>query len=151
MNCRKTPIERIVPEGIQTSDGKVHEADIIILAVGFDAGSGALSRIDIRGRDGRSLKDRWHDEIRTAMGLQVHGYPNLFTTGAPLAPSAALCNMTTACSSRSTGSPSALPMPENAQAGRRADQFEDNWVRSRRTRRASPRCGNRLLVHGLEC
>jgi acetone monooxygenase len=84
-----------VPEGIQTSDGKVHEADVIILAVGFDAGSGALSRIDIRGRDGRSLKDRWKDEIRTAMGLQVQGYPNLFTTGAPLAPSAALCNMTT--------------------------------------------------------
>jgi acetone monooxygenase len=48
VNCRKTPIERIVPEGIQTSDGKIHEADVIILAVGFDAGSGALSRIDIR-------------------------------------------------------------------------------------------------------
>jgi acetone monooxygenase (methyl acetate-forming) len=95
VNCRKTPIERIVPEGIQTSDGVVHEADVIILAVGFDAGSGALSRIDIRGRSGQSLKDFWKGEIRTAMGLQVHGYPNLFTTGAPLAPSAALCNMTT--------------------------------------------------------
>jgi acetone monooxygenase (methyl acetate-forming) len=95
IDCRATPIERIVPEGIQTSDGKVHEVDVIILAVGFDAGSGALSRIDIRGREGRSLKDQWKKEIRTAMGLQVHGYPNLFTTGAPLAPSAALCNMTT--------------------------------------------------------
>jgi acetone monooxygenase (methyl acetate-forming) len=95
VNCRKTPIERIVPEGIQTSDGVVHEADVIILAVGFDAGSGALTRIDIRGRGGQSLKDFWKAEIRTAMGLQVHGYPNLFTTGAPLAPSAALCNMTT--------------------------------------------------------
>jgi acetone monooxygenase len=69
--------------------------NVIILAVGFDAGSGALSRIDIRGGDGRSLKDFRKDEIQTAMGLQVHGYPNLFTTGAPLAPSAALCNMTT--------------------------------------------------------
>ena len=95
IDCRATPIERIVPEGIQTADGKVHEVDVIILAVGFDAGSGALSRIDIRGRGGRSLKDQWAKEIRTAMGLQVHGYPNLFTTGAPLAPSAALCNMTT--------------------------------------------------------
>ena len=57
VNCRKTPIERIEPEGIQTSDGKLHEVDVIILAIGFDAGSGALSRIDIRGRDGRSLKD----------------------------------------------------------------------------------------------
>ncbi|WP_253950392.1 NAD(P)/FAD-dependent oxidoreductase [Methylibium sp. T29] len=95
IDCRKTAIERIVPEGIQTSDGTVHEVDVIILAVGFDAGSGALSRIDIRGRGGRSLKDQWSQEIRTTMGLQVHGYPNLFTTGAPLAPSAALCNMTT--------------------------------------------------------
>ena len=95
VDCRTVPIERVVPEGIQTADGVIHEADVIILAVGFDAGSGALTRIDIRGRDGRSLKAEWGQEIRTAMGLQVHGYPNLFTTGAPLAPSAALCNMTT--------------------------------------------------------
>jgi acetone monooxygenase len=95
VDCRTAPIERIVPEGIQTADGKVHEVDVIILAVGFDAGSGALSRIDIRGRGSRSLKEQWAQEIRTSMGLQVHGYPNLFTTGAPLAPSAALCNMTT--------------------------------------------------------
>lgn len=77
--------------------------DVIILATGFDAGSGALTRIDIRGKEGRALKEEWSQEIRTAMGLQVHGYPNLFTTGAPLAPSAALCNMTTACSSRLGG------------------------------------------------
>jgi acetone monooxygenase len=95
VNCRETPIERIVPEGIQTADGQVHEADVIILAVGFDAGSGALTRIDIRGRGGRSLKQEWSREIRTAMGMQVHGYPNLFSTASPLAPTAALCNMTT--------------------------------------------------------
>ncbi|MBL8351282.1 MAG: NAD(P)/FAD-dependent oxidoreductase [Burkholderiaceae bacterium] len=95
VDCRATPIERIVPEGIQTADGKVHEVDVIILAVGFDAGSGALTRIDIRGRGGRSLKAEWKKEIRTSMGMQIHGYPNLFTTAAPLAPSAALCNMTT--------------------------------------------------------
>jgi acetone monooxygenase len=95
VNCRETPIERIVPEGIQTADGKIHEVDVIIMAVGFDAGSGAITRIDIRGRDGRSLKQEWDKEIRTAMGMQIHGYPNLFSTASPLAPSAALCNMTT--------------------------------------------------------
>ena len=73
----------------------MREIDILILATGFDAGTGALTRIDIRGRDGRSLKDEWSKEIRTTLGLQIHGYPNLFTTGAPLAPAAALCNMTT--------------------------------------------------------
>ncbi len=95
VDCRDTPIQKFVPEGIQTSDGTIHDFDVIILATGFDAGSGALSRIDFQGRDNRSLKDQWQNEITTAMGLQVHGYPNLFTTGAPLAPSAALCNMTT--------------------------------------------------------
>jgi acetone monooxygenase len=95
VDCRANPIERIVPSGIQTADGQVHEADVIILAVGFDAATGGLTRIDIRGRGGRSLREEWHKEIRTSMGLQIHGYPNLFTTAAPLAPSAALCNMTT--------------------------------------------------------
>ncbi len=89
------PIVRIRPEGIETSDGTVHELDVIVLATGFDAGTGALTRIDIRGRDGRSLKEDWGRDIRTTMGLGVHGYPNLFTTAVPLAPSAALCNMTT--------------------------------------------------------
>jgi acetone monooxygenase len=95
VDVRDVPIERVLPEGVQLADGTVHELDILILATGFDAGSGALTRIDIRGRGGRSLKEDWGREIRTTMGLQVHGYPNLFTTGAPLAPSAALCNMTT--------------------------------------------------------
>ena len=92
---RDNPIVRVTPEGIQTADGAVHELDVIVLATGFDAGTGALTRIDIRGRDGRSLKEDWGRDIRTTMGLRVHGYPNLFTTAVPLAPSAALCNMTT--------------------------------------------------------
>lgn len=95
VDVKKAPIECVTPQGVKTADGCVHELDILILATGFDAGSGALTRIDIRGRDGRSLKDEWSKDIRTTMGLQVHGYPNLFTTAAPLAPSAALCNMTT--------------------------------------------------------
>jgi acetone monooxygenase len=95
VDVKASPIVRIVPEGVMTADGTVHELDILVLATGFDAGTGALTRIDIRGRNGRSLKEEWGQEVRTAMGLQVHGYPNLFTTGAPLAPSAALCNMTT--------------------------------------------------------
>lgn len=95
VSVKDNPIERITAEGIQTADGQVHALDVIVLATGFDAGSGALTRIDIRGRGGRTLKVEWGKEIRTMMGLQIYGYPNLFTTGAPLAPSAALCNMTT--------------------------------------------------------
>jgi cation diffusion facilitator CzcD-associated flavoprotein CzcO len=89
------PIEAVTETGLVTTDGTQYELDVLILATGFDAGTGALTRIDIRGRDGRLLRDEWSRDIRTTMGLQVHGYPNLFTTAAPLAPSAALCNMTT--------------------------------------------------------
>ncbi|WP_075836106.1 MULTISPECIES: flavin-containing monooxygenase [unclassified Rhodococcus (in: high G+C Gram-positive bacteria)] len=95
VGVRSNPISRIVPEGILLADGTLHEVDVIILATGFDAGTGALTRIDIRGRGGRSLEEDWSRDIRTTMGLMVHGYPNMLTTGAPLAPSAALCNMTT--------------------------------------------------------
>ena len=95
VSVKANPIACVTPEGIKTADGTVHALDVIILATGFDAGTGALTRIDIRGRDGRSLKEDWSRDIRTTMGLQVHGYPNLFTTAVPLAPSAALCNMTT--------------------------------------------------------
>lgn len=95
VSVKDNPIERVTPDGLRLTDGTEYAFDVIILATGFDAGSGALTRIDIRGRDGRSLKDEWGADIRTTMGLQVHGYPNLFTTGAPLAPSTALCNMTT--------------------------------------------------------
>jgi cation diffusion facilitator CzcD-associated flavoprotein CzcO len=95
VDVRDNPIVRVRPEEIETAASTVYELDVIILATGFDAGTGALTRIDIRGCDGRSLKEDWGRDIRTTMGLGVHGYPNLFTTAVPLAPSAALCNMTT--------------------------------------------------------
>ncbi|MDT7579558.1 MAG: hypothetical protein QOK35_822, partial [Pseudonocardiales bacterium] len=95
VGVRDNPIARITATGIELADGTHHELDVIILATGFDAGTGALARIDIRGRDGRSLAQEWARDIRTTLGLAKHGYPNLLTTAVPLAPSAALCNMTT--------------------------------------------------------
>ncbi len=95
VSVKDNPIERVTPTGLKLKDGTEYEFDVLIFATGFDAGTGALTRIDIRGRDGRSLKEDWAHDIRTTMGLQVYGYPNLFTTATPLAPSAALCNMTT--------------------------------------------------------
>lgn len=95
VSVKDNPIAEIVPEGVKLADGTVYDLDVIIMAVGFDAGSGALARIDITGRDGMTLRDEWAKDIRTTLGLQKYGFPNLFMTGAPLAPSAALCNMTT--------------------------------------------------------
>ena len=95
VSVRDNPIDCVTPDGLRLADGTEHKFDVLILATGFDAGTGALTRMDIRGRDGCSLTEQWGSDIRTTMGLQIHGYPNLFTTAAPLAPSAALCNMTT--------------------------------------------------------
>lgn len=95
VGVKDNPISRITPDGLELADGSSHEFDVIVMATGFDAGTGALTRIDIRGREGRSLTEDWGRDIRTMMGLSVHGYPNLLTTAVPLAPSAALCNMTT--------------------------------------------------------
>jgi len=94
VDLRETPIEKVTPRGVETTAGE-HELDMIIYATGFDAGTGALTHIDIRGRDGELLKDAWADGIRTFMGLQVHGFPNMFMTMGPLSPAAAFCNVPT--------------------------------------------------------
>jgi cation diffusion facilitator CzcD-associated flavoprotein CzcO len=131
VSVKSNPIQEIVPEGIRLADGTVHALDVIILATGFDAGTGALTRIDIRGRDGRSLRDEWFREIRTTMGLAKHGYPNLLTTAVPLAPSAALCNMTT-CLQQQTEWISGL-IGHMRRHGRTVVEpsaaLEDAWVR----------------------
>jgi acetone monooxygenase len=94
IDLRTTPIECITPNGVRTSAGEI-PLDVIILATGFDAGTGGLTAIDIRGRGGVSLREQWKSEVRTTMGLQIHGYPNLFTTSAPYAPASAFCNAPT--------------------------------------------------------
>ena len=94
VDIRENPIERITADGVRTKAGD-HPLDMLIFATGFDAGTGALSRIDVHGRGGTLLRDVWERNVRTTMGLQVHGFPNLFTTMAPLAPAAAFCNVPT--------------------------------------------------------
>jgi cation diffusion facilitator CzcD-associated flavoprotein CzcO len=82
VDLRETPIERITPTGIRTSD-VLHKFDMIVYATGFDAITGAFDRIDIRGRGGRRLKDKWADGPRTYLGLQVAGFPNMLTLVGP--------------------------------------------------------------------
>jgi cation diffusion facilitator CzcD-associated flavoprotein CzcO len=66
--------------------------DIIVFATGFDAMTGPMLRMDIRGRGGVALKDVWEAGPRNFLGLQVAGFPNLFTITGPGSPSV-LCNM----------------------------------------------------------
>ena len=77
-----TPITRVTPEGMQTTDA-LHEFDVIIFATGFDAIKGSWTRIDIRGSGGVALKDEWEKGVKTYMGLQCPGFPNFFTLVGP--------------------------------------------------------------------
>jgi cation diffusion facilitator CzcD-associated flavoprotein CzcO len=89
VDLRKEPIQEVTPTGIRT-DGGSYELDVIVYATGFDAMTGALSRIDVRGRDGCSLGEFWAGEGPLSyLGLAVAGFPNLFTIQGPGSPSAA--------------------------------------------------------------
>ena len=91
VDIRADPIERITPRGIRTRDAE-YPLDIIVFATGFDGMTGSLLRMDIRGRDGLSLAKAWAAGPRNYLGLQVAGFPNLFTVTGPGSPSV-LCNM----------------------------------------------------------
>jgi cation diffusion facilitator CzcD-associated flavoprotein CzcO len=89
VDLRTDPITAVTPTGIQTEHG-CHELDVIVYATGFDAMTGALSRIDVRGRDGLSLREFWASEgPMSYLGLAVAGFPNLFTIQGPGSPAAA--------------------------------------------------------------
>jgi cation diffusion facilitator CzcD-associated flavoprotein CzcO len=82
IDINETPIERITPDGIKTSDAE-YEFDIIIYATGFDAITGSFDRIDIRGIDGQRLKDKWQAGPQTYLGILAEGFPNLLMVMGP--------------------------------------------------------------------
>ena len=85
------PIDHLTPDGLVHND-TAYEFDAIVFATGFDAMTGALFDIDIRGTDGISLREKWQDGPRTYLGLTTAGFPNLFTVTGPGSPSV-LTNM----------------------------------------------------------
>jgi cyclohexanone monooxygenase len=91
VDLRRGGIDRIDETGVQTTQGHFG-CDALVYATGFDAMTGSLLRIDIRGREGRSLQKEWEAGPRTYLGLQVSGFPNLFAITGPGSPSV-LSNM----------------------------------------------------------
>ena len=91
IDVRDTPIEAITGGGIQVNR-RVHAVDSIVFATGFDAMTGALAKIAIRGRRGAALTQKWSEGPRTLLGLAIAGFPNLFTITGPGSPSV-LTNM----------------------------------------------------------
>jgi cyclohexanone monooxygenase len=86
IDISKTPIDRITQDGLIVG-GEEYKVDSIVFATGFDAMTGALLKIDIRGKDGLSLKEKWAAGPRTYLGLGIAGFPNLFTITGPGSPS----------------------------------------------------------------
>ena len=86
VNVKDTPIERITPKGMRVA-GQDHELDAIVFATGFDAIAGPILNIDIRGRGGVAIRDKWARGPSCYLGVMPAGFPNLFTVTGPGSPS----------------------------------------------------------------
>ena len=78
VDIKAAPITEITESGVRTADGQEYEVDILLLATGFDAYTGSLLKIDVRGRGGMTLADKWADGLKTYLGLAMNGFPNMF-------------------------------------------------------------------------
>src|SRR6202049_2120516 len=91
VDIKSNPIEEILPNAVRTRT-RDHEIDALVLATGFDAMTGSVAKIDIRGRNGQTLNQKWAEGPKTYLGLMSAGFPNLFIITGPGSPSV-LSNM----------------------------------------------------------
>ncbi len=91
VDVSQSPIQKITPKGVYALDQE-YNLDSLIMATGFDAMTGTLLKIDIRGRDGLTLKEKWAEGPKGYLGLGISGFPNLFMITGPGSPSV-LTNM----------------------------------------------------------
>jgi len=91
VDVKNTPIEEITAKGVRTADGEEYELDILIFATGYDGMTGPLFKLDLRGKDGVLLKDKWDNgsQVRSYYGLATAGFPNMFMITGPQSPSVA--------------------------------------------------------------
>ncbi len=129
VDLRRGGIECITPSGVQTEQGHF-ECEVLVYATGFDAMTGALLRIDLRGRDGRSLAAHWEHGPRTYLGLQMSGFPNLFTVTGPGSPSV-LSNMIVSIEQHVDWIDACIHYLDHRGASRieATEEAEDAWVR----------------------
>jgi cation diffusion facilitator CzcD-associated flavoprotein CzcO len=122
------PLETVTPDGVKAG-GKEYPVDAIVYAIGFDAMTGALDKIDIRGKGGVRLKDAWAAGPRTYLGLLVAGFPNLFLVTGPGSPSV-LCNMAVAIEQHVEWISDCVAWLNERQAGgiEATEAAQDEWV-----------------------
>ncbi|KGR75173.1 flavin-containing monooxygenase [Ureibacillus sinduriensis] len=93
VSLKENPIQGIVEDGVKLSDGTI-ECDVIIYATGYEAMTGSLLKIDIQGRDGQTIQEKWGEgrDVKTYLGLTMENFPNFFMITGPQSPSV-LTNM----------------------------------------------------------
>ena len=155
VDLMEDPIVSIQPTGVETGSG-LRQLDVLVYATGFDAMTGALLRAGIKGRGGETLNNKWRHGPAAYLGLQISGFPNLFTVTGPGSPSV-LCNMLVAieqhvdwivdCISylEENGIDSIEPLPE----------AEEQWVNhvnevARGTMYTAPTCNSWYLGANIE-
>jgi cyclohexanone monooxygenase len=128
VDVREAPIETLTPNGLRAG-GVEYEVDAIVFATGFDAVTGTLNAIDIRGRGGKALKEKWEAGPRTYLGIMSAGFPNLFLITGPGSPSV-LSNMIVSIEQHVEWISDCLAHLRDGQLGSiEADQdAEDAWV-----------------------
>lgn len=127
VDIRTDPIVKITPRGVLTTSNE-YPLDALVLAIGFDAMTGALTRIDIRGRGGATLEAHWKDGPKTYLGIAIAGFPNLFVITGPGSPSV-FANMVTSIEQHVDWIADCLAMMKGENYGtiEATDQAEDEW------------------------
>lgn len=87
IDVNESPVLEVTDKGLRTKEGLV-EADVIVLATGFDSVTGSLAQLNIQGLDGQTIADHWKDGTKTAMGVAMENFPNMFFLYGPQAPTA---------------------------------------------------------------
>ena len=128
IDVHEEQIVAFTADSIRTTEQEI-PVDVVICATGFDAVTGALTNIDVRGRDNRSLAEVWGQDIRSAIGMQLHGFPNLFLTSTPLSPAGAFCNAPTCVQHSVEWISECIGYVLNRGSAIEATaEFEDQWV-----------------------
>lgn len=86
VNTKADPIATVTPTGVRLASGATVDADVLVLATGFDAATGSLTRLNITGTGGRTLGEHWSNGARTHLGLMSDAFPNMFFLAGPLSP-----------------------------------------------------------------
>jgi cyclohexanone monooxygenase len=128
VDIKSHPIEEILPNAVRTGGGD-YEVDALVLATGFDAMTGSVAKIDIRGRDGRTLNQKWAEGPKTYLGLMSNGFPNLFIITGPGSPSV-LSNMIVSIEQHVDWIADSLAHMRDRgfEAMEAKQEAEDNWV-----------------------